>query len=159
MLIHWPELYPILIHWPELYPINTLLSAPNQTRVLRHPSRQPIRIEYYVTRGLSTRLEVPSRLSARFGSLLPILIHKDLHPPPPVSSAHSSTTQMLHKFIVRNCLNDRLNFMCLTERSFSRESTVWITAINGSSEKLHFVEYAELQECIISCHPCSNFDL
>ena len=44
-------------------------SSPNQNRILRNPSRQPIRIEYYVTRELSARLEVPSRLSARVGSL------------------------------------------------------------------------------------------
>ena len=46
------------------YP-NTLQSAANQTRVSRNPSRQPIRIEYYVTRELSATIEDPSRLSAR----------------------------------------------------------------------------------------------
>ena len=49
------------------------LSAANQNRVLRHPSRQPIRIEYYVTRvvirQLLARPEVPFRLSARVGLL------------------------------------------------------------------------------------------
>ena len=44
-------------------------------------SRQPIRSENYVTRELSARVEVPCRLSARVGSLQPILIHRDLNPP------------------------------------------------------------------------------
>ena len=44
-------------------------SAANQIRVLRNTSRQPIRIRYYVTRELSARVEVPSRLSDRVGSL------------------------------------------------------------------------------------------
>ena len=44
-------------------------SAANQNQLLRLPSRQPIRNEYYVTRELSDRVEVPSRLSARVGSL------------------------------------------------------------------------------------------
>ena len=44
-------------------------SSANQNRVLRQPSRQPIRIEYYVTRELSARLEDPSRLLAWAGSL------------------------------------------------------------------------------------------
>ena len=80
ILIHWTELYPTLIHWTELYPIliqcrtipylNTLQSAANQIRVLRHANRQPIRIEHYVTRELSARPEVPSRLSTRLGSRL-----------------------------------------------------------------------------------------
>ena len=50
--------------------------ATNQIRVLRHSSRQPIRIEYYVTRELSARVENPSRLSARIGSLETILKHR-----------------------------------------------------------------------------------
>ena len=48
------------------YP-NTLPSATNHVRVLRHPSRQSIRIQRYVTREFSARVEVPSRLSAGFG--------------------------------------------------------------------------------------------
>ena len=44
-------------------------SSANQNRVLRNPSRQPIRIEHYVTRELSARGEDPSRLSARVGPL------------------------------------------------------------------------------------------
>ena len=44
--------------------LNTSQSAANQIRVSRHPSRQPIRIEYYVTRELSAMVEGPSRLSA-----------------------------------------------------------------------------------------------
>ena len=99
ILIHWPELYPILIYWAELYPIlihcrsipylntlsqtipdpntlsrtipyfNTLPSAANQIRVLRQPSRQPIRIEYYVTRELPGGFENPPRLPAPLGAL------------------------------------------------------------------------------------------
>ena len=65
-------------------------SSANQNWVLRHPSRQPIRIEVYVTRELSASVEVPSGLSARVGSLYPILKHRDLnptpHPPPPPPS-------------------------------------------------------------------------
>ena len=53
---------PIRIEHPRL-------SATNQNRVLRNPSRQPIKIEHYVTRELSARPEDPSRLSARVGSL------------------------------------------------------------------------------------------
>ena len=45
------------------------ISSANQRRVLRHPSRQPIRIERYVTRELWTRVEVPSQLSVQVGSL------------------------------------------------------------------------------------------
>ena len=45
------------------------ISSANQNRVLRHPGRQPIRREYYVTRELSAWLEVLFRLSARVGSL------------------------------------------------------------------------------------------
>ena len=55
---------------------NPSTSSANQNLVLRHPSRQPIRIEhyvtrvvYYVTRDLPARVEDPSRLSARVGSL------------------------------------------------------------------------------------------
>ena len=48
---------------------NPATSSANQNRVLRQPSRQPIRLEYYATRELSARVEVPSRLSARVGSL------------------------------------------------------------------------------------------
>ena len=51
------------------YSVTRELSAANQNRVLRHPSRQPIRIEHYVNRELSARVEVPSRLSAPVGSL------------------------------------------------------------------------------------------
>ena len=61
--------------------LNTLPLAANQIRVLRHPSRQPIRIEYYVTRELSATVEAPSRLSARLGWLKPILIHRVFNPP------------------------------------------------------------------------------
>ena len=50
----------------EKYPST---SSANQSRVLRQPSRQPIRIEYYVTRELSATVEDPSRLSVRLGSL------------------------------------------------------------------------------------------
>ena len=53
-------------------------SSANESRVLR---RQTIRSEYYVTRELSARVEVPSLLSNRFGSQKPILIHFDLNPP------------------------------------------------------------------------------
>ena len=42
-------------------------------------SRQPIRIEYYVTRELSAQVEIPSRLSARLGSQLPISMQRYLH--------------------------------------------------------------------------------
>ena len=49
--------------------LNTLESAANQIRVLGNTSRQPIRIEYYVTRELSATVEDPSRLSVRLGSL------------------------------------------------------------------------------------------
>ena len=49
--------------------LKSLQSAVNQIRVLRNPSRQPIRIEYYVTRELSVTVEEPSRLSARVSSL------------------------------------------------------------------------------------------
>ena len=100
---------PILIHWlgcrlSAPYPntcityLNTLsrLSAPN----LADSSRQPIRVEYYVTRVVSQsessitspessrRLEDPSRLSARVGSLQPILIYRVFHPPPHLISSH-----------------------------------------------------------------------
>ena len=57
--------------------------------------RQLIRIEYYVTGELSARVEVLSRLSARVGSLQPILIHRHLHTP--TWSAHSSTNSVLRK--------------------------------------------------------------
>ena len=49
--------------------LNTLPSAASKIRVLRHLSGQPIRIEYYVTRELSARVEVPSRFSAPVGAL------------------------------------------------------------------------------------------
>ena len=75
-VLRHPSRQPIRIEHPRL-------SAANQNRVLRHPSGQPIRIEHYVTRDVSARVEVPFRLSARVGSLKPILIHGDLHPPPP----------------------------------------------------------------------------
>ena len=48
---------------------NLPTSSTNQNQVLCHPSRQPIKIEYYVTQELSARVEVPSWLSARVGSL------------------------------------------------------------------------------------------
>ena len=41
-------------------------SAANQNRVLSHPSRQPIRIEHYVTRELSARVGDPSRLAIAY---------------------------------------------------------------------------------------------
>ena len=63
------DIYPILIHCRSSPYLNTIQSAANQIRVLRNPSRQPIRIEYYVTRKLSARVEVSSRLLARVGSL------------------------------------------------------------------------------------------
>ena len=44
--------------------------------------RQPTRNDSYVTRDLSARVEVPSGFSARVGPLKPILIHRELHPPP-----------------------------------------------------------------------------
>ena len=68
-----------VLRHPSRQPIrieNPSTSSANQNLVLRHPSRQPIRIEhyvtrvvYYVTRELSARVEEPSRLSARVGSL------------------------------------------------------------------------------------------
>ena len=61
---------------PYLNTLNPILIHRSQS------NRQPIRIEYYVTREISARVEVPSRLSTRLGSLKPILIHRDLHPPP-----------------------------------------------------------------------------
>ena len=48
---------------------NPSTSSANQSGVLRYPSRQPITIEYYVTRKVAARMEVPSRLWARIGSL------------------------------------------------------------------------------------------
>ena len=61
---------PYLITLSRTIPyLNTLQSTANQLRVLRHPSRQPIRIEYYVTRELSARVEDLTRLSAQVGSL------------------------------------------------------------------------------------------
>ena len=80
----------ILIHWTDSAPNQNRsrhpiriehgkkpsTSSANQNRVLRHPNHQPIRIEHYltwvehyVTRELSATVEVPSRLSARVGSL------------------------------------------------------------------------------------------
>ena len=58
--------------------LNTLPSVAKQIRVLRNPSRHPIRIESYVTRELSARVEVPSRLSARVGSLWPIVTYLNI---------------------------------------------------------------------------------
>ena len=57
---------PIRIEHPRL-------SATNQNRVLRHPSRQPIRIEYYITRVVITspesfRLGVKTLLGSRLES-------------------------------------------------------------------------------------------
>ena len=47
--------------------ITSLESSTNQNRVLRHSSRQPIRIGYYATLELSTRVEDPYQLeSARY---------------------------------------------------------------------------------------------
>ena len=57
--------------------LNTLPSAANQIRVLHHPSRQPIRIEYYVTQDLSARVEDPSRLAIAYLNAWGL-------PPPPV---------------------------------------------------------------------------
>ena len=65
--------------------LNTLQLAANHSRVLRHPSRQPIRIEYYVTPELSATVEDTSRLSARIGALQPMLIHRAFNPPFPPS--------------------------------------------------------------------------
>ena len=48
---------------------NLSTSSTNQNRVFRDPSCQPIRIEYYVTRELSARVEISSPLSAPVGSL------------------------------------------------------------------------------------------
>ena len=48
---------------------NPSTSSANQTRLLRLMRRQTIRIDYYVTRELSARLEVTSQLSARVGSV------------------------------------------------------------------------------------------
>ena len=45
---------------------NPSTSSTNQNRVLRNPSRQPIRIEHYVTRELSARVEDPSRLAIAY---------------------------------------------------------------------------------------------
>ena len=50
-----------------------------------------VRIKYYVTRQLSAGLEVPSWLSNHLGMPWPILIHP-VSFTPPVSSAHSSST-------------------------------------------------------------------
>ena len=61
-----PYLYTLSRTIPHL---NTLQSAANQIRLLRNTSRQPIRIEYYVTRELSATGEDPSRLSDRLRSL------------------------------------------------------------------------------------------
>ena len=48
---------------------NPSTSSANQNRILRNQSRQPIRIEHYVTQELSAKVGDPSRLSARVGSL------------------------------------------------------------------------------------------
>ena len=96
ILIHWAELYPNLIHWVEVYPISIRwhetypilihcaklyaivinraeytpisLSVDNQSQVLRHPSRQPFRIEYYVVCQSESSITSPesSRLESRF---------------------------------------------------------------------------------------------
>ena len=62
--------------------LNTLPSAANQIRVLRHPSCQPIRLEYYVTRELSARVEalLGSRLELARYSLSYYIGNS---PPPP----------------------------------------------------------------------------
>ena len=49
--------------------ITSAESSANQSRALHHPGRQPIRVELYVTPENSRRLDDPSRLSARVGSL------------------------------------------------------------------------------------------
>ena len=46
-----------------------VLWAANQIQVLRHPIRQRIRIECYVTRELPPRPDDPSQISARVSSL------------------------------------------------------------------------------------------
>ena len=53
--------------------------ANQSDRVLRQPSRRPIKIDYYVTR----ELEDLSRLWARVGSLEPVLKHEGLPAPLP----------------------------------------------------------------------------
>ena len=88
--IHWAELYPISnewaepylntlswtpslyiepnplsIHWAEPY-LNTLQSAASQIRILRHSANQNRVLRHPRSLGY---IEVPSRLSARVGSL------------------------------------------------------------------------------------------
>ena len=67
--------------------LNTLQSAANQIRVSRNWSRQPIRIEYYVTRELAP---LGCRLAIAYLNTwgLP-------PPPPPTWSAPSSTTDRI----------------------------------------------------------------
>ena len=62
---------------PYLNTLNPTLRHGTQSDL----SHQPLRIEYYVTRELSARVEVTSRLSARLGSPEPILKRRDQHPP------------------------------------------------------------------------------
>ena len=63
--------------------LSTLPSAANQIRLIRHPSRQPIKIKYYLTRKPSAKVEDPSRLSARYSLSL---IHRLFNPAPDVLS-------------------------------------------------------------------------
>ena len=74
------ELYSILLHCRWLSAVNQIrapkTSSANQNGAIRYSSLQPIRIEYYVTRQLSARVEVPSRLAVAFNT-------RALHPPPP----------------------------------------------------------------------------
>ena len=73
------ELYSILLHCRWLSAVNQIrapkTSSANQNRAKRDSSFQPIRIEYFVTRQLSARVEVPSRLAVAFNT-------RALHPPP-----------------------------------------------------------------------------
>ena len=51
------------------YYVTRVVSQSKSSTEKTHQLRQPIRIEYYVTGELSARVEDPSRLSARVGSL------------------------------------------------------------------------------------------
>ena len=93
-------LYSTLIHCRAVPYSNTSPSAANQARLLRHPSCQPIRIEFCVTRELSAGVEDPSRHSAPLDSLQPLLKHGVFHPSPNWS-AHYSTTK--NNFIPNDC--------------------------------------------------------
>ena len=74
-------------------------SSAKQMRVLRHPSRQPIRIEYYVTRELSARVEVLSGLSVRLGLLEPVLKPRVFNPPPLPGLLTPLLLTCLHRFL------------------------------------------------------------